>query len=108
MSNEQLQREHIERAIVRARDGVSERIDELDLRLRNDYDPKKLASEHAPKIIAGGLVVGLLVGFGLPKTLRRLIAIGIPVAFIAAKVRQQQLESDGAAAQLEAARDYPI
>lgn len=107
MSNHDLQREHIERAIARARDGVSDRIDELDFKLRNDYDPNRLASEHAPKIIAGGLVLGVLVGFGFPKTLRRLIAIGVPIAIIIAKIRaMQRVEAGAAPQQVGAAPDY--
>lgn len=88
------QKEHIERAIGRARDGVSERIDELDRRLRTTLDVKTLASQHAPKIVAGGAVLGFLVGFGMPKALRRLIGIGLPLAFVAMKVRDAR-NSDG-------------
>ena len=87
------QKVHIERAIGRARDGVSERIDELDRRLRTSLDVKSIASEHAPKIIAGGAVLGFLVGFGLPKPLRKIIGIGLPLAFVALKVRNARNES---------------
>lgn len=81
------QKVHIERAIDRARDGVSERIDELDRRLRTSLDVKSMASEHAPKIIAGGAVLGFLAGFGLPKALRRIIGIGVPLALVAMRLR---------------------
>ena len=81
------QKVHIERAIGRARDGVSERIDELDRRLRTSLDVKSMAREHAPKLIAGGAVLGFLVGFGLPTTLRKIIGIGLPLAFVALKVK---------------------
>ena len=57
----------VEHAIERARDGVSERIDELDRRLRTTLDFKSQAAEHAPQLVAGGAVVGFLVGFGFPK-----------------------------------------
>ena len=80
------QKVDIERAIERARDGVSERIDELDRRLRTSLDVKTMASEHAPKIIAGGAVVGFLVGFGMPRALRRIIGIGLPLALVAMRV----------------------
>ncbi len=79
----------IEREIVRARDGVSDRIDELDRRLRSTLDVKSFAREHANEIITGGAVVGFLVGFGLPKTLRRIVQIGVPLAFIGWKVKQK-------------------
>jgi hypothetical protein len=78
----------VERAIERARDGVSDRIDELDRRLRTTLDLKTFASEHAPQLIAGGAVVGFLAGFGFPKPLRRLIQFGVPIAVIAYKVKQ--------------------
>ena len=83
---DQEQKGDIEREIERARDGVSERIDELDRRLRTSLDVKSLASEHAPKIIAGGAVVGFLVGFGMPKALRKIVGIGLPLALVAMKV----------------------
>ena len=111
MDSMEVQREHIERAIARARDGVSDRINELDELVRNDYNPSKLVSEHAPKIIAAGLGLGLLVGFGLPKTLRRLIAIGVPLALVTMKVRNAIAEGAHEPAQVEAssgAVDYPI
>ncbi len=72
------EKQDIERAIDRARDGVGERIDELDRRLRSSLDVKSAAAEHAPEIIAGGAVLGFLAGFGFPKPLRRAGSIGIP------------------------------
>jgi hypothetical protein len=84
----------IEREIVRAREGVSDRIDELDRRLRSTLDIKSFAGEHANGIIAGGAVVGFLAGFGLPKTLRRIVQIGVPLAFIGWKVKQR-MSADG-------------
>jgi hypothetical protein len=87
----------IEREIERARDGVSERIDELDRRLRSTLDVKAFATEHANEIIAGGAVVGFLVGFGLPKTLRRIVQIGVPLALVGWKVKQKMsADGDGA------------
>jgi hypothetical protein len=84
------EKQHIEQQIERARDGVGDRIDELDQRLRTTFDFKTMAREHAPQIIAGGAVIGFLVGFGFPKPLRRLIQVGIPVALIAWKVKQSR------------------
>ena len=88
MGIEDQQRE-IEQSIERARDGVSDHIDELDRRLRSTLDVKSFAKEHANGIITGGAVVGFLVGFGLPKTLRRIVQIGVPLAFIGWKVKQK-------------------
>jgi hypothetical protein len=84
------QKVHIERAIERARDGVSERIDELDSKLRTQLDIRTIARQHAPELIAGGAVVGFLVGFGLPKILKRVVQIGIPLALVAYKVKQSR------------------
>lgn len=89
------QKVHIERAIERARDGVSERIDELDAKLRTQLDFKTIARQNAPAIVAGGAVIGFLVGFGLPKILKRTIQIGIPLALIVYKVRQSKAAADG-------------
>ncbi len=80
----------IEREIGRARDGVGERIDELDRRLRSTLDVKTFAREHAPQLVAGGAMVGFLVGFGFPKMLRRLVGIGIPLAILAMKVKKSR------------------
>ena len=87
------EKQQIEHAITTARDGVSERIDELDKRLRTTFDVKAHASEHAPQLIAGGAAVGFLFGFGFPKVLRRIIQIGVPLAFAAYKVKKSR---DGA------------
>lgn len=87
------QKVHIERAITRARDGVGDRIDELDRRLRTQFDVKAAMQEHAPELVAGGAVIGFLVGFGFPKLLRRAVVIGLPLALIALKVKNAQRES---------------
>ncbi len=88
------ERENIEREIERARDGVGNRIDELDRKLRTTLDFKSFASEHAPQLLAGGVVVGFLVGFGFPKPLRRVLQLGVPLALIAYKVKKAR--DDGA------------
>jgi len=90
------EKQDIERAIDRARDGVGERIDELDRRLRTSLDMKSAAAEHAPQIIAGGAVLGFLAGFGFPKPLRRALSIGIPLALIAMKFRKSRANGDSA------------
>jgi hypothetical protein len=89
------EKQDIERAIDRARDGVGERIDELDRRLRSSLDVKSAAAEHAPEIIAGGAVIGFLAGFGFPKPLRRAVSIGIPLALIALKFKKSRVNGDG-------------
>src|SRR5918994_2226017 len=81
------QKQYIERAIVRARDGVGDRIDELDQHLRTNLDPKTLARTYAPHLIAGGAVLGLIVGFGLPKVFRKVVTWGVPLAIIAMTIK---------------------
>jgi hypothetical protein len=81
------QKEHIQRAIVRARDGVGDRIDELDRHLRTNLDPKTIARTYAPHLIAGGAVLGIVVGFGFPKVFRKLITWGVPIGIIAMTVK---------------------
>lgn len=81
------EKQSIERAIVHARDGIGDRIDELDRHLRTNLDPKSLATAYAPQLIAGGAVLGVLVGFGMPKVFRKLITWGVPLAIVAATIR---------------------
>ncbi len=81
------EKQYIERAIVRARDGVGDRIDELDRHLRTNLDPKTLATTYAPQLIAGGAVLGVIVGFGLPKVFRKLVTWGVPLAIVAVTVK---------------------
>lgn len=88
MADEMDQKQHIERAITRARDGVGDRIDELDRHLRENLDPKMLARSYAPQLIAGGAVLGVIVGFGLPKVFRKLVTWGVPIAIVAMTVKQ--------------------
>jgi hypothetical protein len=82
------EKQNVERQIVAARDGIGHSIDELDRQLRRSLDVKTLAAEHAPQLIAGGAVVGFLVGFGFPRFFRRAIAVGVPVAMAAWKIKQ--------------------
>jgi len=81
------QKEVIERSIVRARDGVGDRIDELDRHLRTNLDPKTIAKTYAPQMIAGGAVLGVIVGFGLPKVFRKLVTWGVPLAIVAMTIK---------------------
>jgi hypothetical protein len=89
------ERENIEREIERARDGVGDRIDELDRKLRSALDFKSFASEHAPELVAGGAVVGFLVGFGFPKPLMRVLQLSVPLALIAYKVKKARQDGAG-------------
>ncbi len=84
------ERRVIQQQIERAREGVGDRIDELDHHLRATLDFTTMVREHATKIVAGGAVVGFLVGFGFPRKLGRLIAAGVPVAMFAWKVKQSR------------------
>lgn len=87
-------KQHIELAIERARDGVSEHIDEIDRRLRSSLDFGQMAGDHAPQFLAAGAVVGLLIGLGAPKIVTRGLQLGVPL-FIAVQVmkkRQAALE----------------
>ena len=88
------EKQDIERSIERARDGVSDRIDELDRRLRTSLDFKSKASEHAPEIVAGGALLGLLVGFGFPKVFKLALKVGIPVAIVVYAVKLRNDSSD--------------
>lgn len=95
MKNEHV-KQHIEVAIDRARERVSDRIDALDGKLRDQLDFQKVAGEHAPQIIAAGVAFGFLVGLGVPKVLLRSIQIGVPVWLavrVVRKRREQAAES---------------
>lgn len=83
---EEREKVDIERTIERAREGVSERIDELDRRLRTSLDIQSAASAHAPQIVAGGAAIGFLVGFGFPRMLKTLLKIGVPLALVSLAV----------------------
>jgi hypothetical protein len=82
------EKQDIERAIERARDGVGSRIDELDRRLRSTLDIKSAASEHAPKLIAGGAALGFLVGFGFPRIFKKLLKVCVPLAIVGLAVKR--------------------
>lgn len=88
------EREIIGKSIDRARDGVSDRIDELDARLRATLDVKSKAREHAPKIIGAGAIAGFLAGFGFPKGFRRVLMIGLPLAFAALQFKGRSRGAD--------------
>jgi hypothetical protein len=94
MAENEQEKQSIERAIVRARDGVGNRIDELDRHLRTNLSPTTLASTYAPQIIAGGAVLGVIVGFGVPKVFRRLITWGVPVAILAVTIKNARQSED--------------
>jgi hypothetical protein len=96
------EKKEVEQAIERARDGVSGHIDELDRRLRTSFDFSNFAAEHSKELVAGGAVVGFLVGFGMPKMLRRTVSIAVPLALIAMKIRKARLAGgDGTSSDYE-------
>lgn len=88
MAQDDEQKAHIQKAIERARDGVGVRIDELDQHLRSNLDPKMLARSYAPQLIAGGAVLGIIVGFGLPKVFRKAVTWGVPLAILTMAVKK--------------------
>lgn len=94
MADVENQKVHIERAIERARDGVSDRIDELDRRLRTTLDVRSAVTEHAPQIVAGGAAVGFLVGFGFPSLFRKVLKVGIPIALVSLAVMKARSGDD--------------
>ncbi len=88
------EKQQLDQTIESARDRVGDRIDELDRRIRKQLDIKSIAAEHAPQLVAGGAVVGFLVGFGFPKVVKRVLQIGIPVALIAVRVNKMRGNGD--------------
>lgn len=84
------EKQQLDQTIEGARDRVGDRIDELDRRIRKQLDFKSIASEHAPQLVAGGAVIGFLVGFGFPKVVKRIIQIAVPVALIAVRVNKMR------------------
>ena len=88
------EKQYIERAIVRARDGVGDRIDELDRHLRENLDPKTLARSYAPQLVAGGAVLGIIVGFGLPKVFRKVVTWGVPLGILAMTIKNARDAQD--------------
>lgn len=95
MSDLEHQKQHVELAIERARDGVANRIDELDQRLRTTLDVKTQLSEHAPQIVAGGAAVGFLVGFGFPAIFRKVLKVGVPIALVSLAVLKARSSGNG-------------
>ncbi len=84
------EKQQLDQTIENARERVGDRIDELDRRIRRQLDLKTIASEHATELVAGGAVVGFLVGFGFPKVIKRVIQIAIPVAMFAMRVKKMR------------------
>ncbi len=84
------EKETIEREIERARAGVGNGIDELDRKLRASLDFQSFAAQHAPQLMAGGAVVGFLVGFGFPKQIMRVAGLAVPLALAAYKLKKSR------------------
>lgn len=87
-------REHIELAIGRAREGVGDRIDEIEERLRGALDIRQQASTHAPELMLAGLTIGFIIGVGAGRTLVKLVQFGIPIA-LAAKLAKAKIDAGG-------------
>lgn len=85
-------RSHIETAIERAREGMSESIDELDRRVRESLNFRQMAADHAPQVLVAGAAFGFLLGLGVPRVILRTIQIGIPIA-IAVQIAKKRREA---------------
>lgn len=83
-------REHIELAIGRAREGVGDRIDEIEERLRGALDIREQASSHTPELVLAGLTIGFIIGIGAGRTLVKLVQFGIPIA-LATKLAKSKI-----------------
>lgn len=95
-------RQQIERSIDEAREGLSERIDQLDEKLRKDFDLNKIASEHAVQLMGAGAAIGLVLGIGVPRAVLRMMQIGIPIGIaIAVAKKAHELQEEGESSQDE-------
>jgi hypothetical protein len=96
-TSDQSIREQIERSITEARDGLSEKIDQLDQKLKDELDFSRLASEHAAQLMGAGAAIGFVLGLGVPRAILRLLQIGVPIglAVAIAKRVQEIREEDG-------------
>jgi len=63
--------------------------------LRKTLDIESAASVHAPQLVAGGAVVGFLVGFGFPKAVKLLLKFGIPIAAVTFAAKKYAASHDG-------------
>jgi hypothetical protein len=70
---------HIERAIGRARQGVGERIDEIDKNLRSRLDWKRQAGDHAVEVVVAGTALGFFLAVGGAKTVVRAVQLTFPI-----------------------------
>lgn len=104
-STDDAARERLERKIQEARDGLSERIDELDAKLRRELDLQKVASEHAVQLMGAGAAIGLVLGVGVPRAILRLLQIGVPIgiAIVVAKRVSEMQEEENEESENEAA-----
>lgn len=93
-SGDEAVRQQIERSIEAARDEISGRIDELDRKLRTEFDLNKIASEHAIQLMGAGAAIGFVFGVGVPRAILRLIQIGVPIGIAIAVARRVHEASD--------------
>jgi hypothetical protein len=87
-------RQQIERSIEVARDEISGRIDDLDRKLRTEFNLNKIASEHAIQLMGAGAAIGFVFGVGVPRAILRLIQIGVPIGIAVAVAKRVHEASD--------------
>lgn len=90
MSETDLQKNHAVREIIRARGELSADIQQLGDKLRRTQ--RQAPRDHAPKLVAGAAVAGILAGFAAPEVLKKALKWGGPIALaaVAVKLRKQQ------------------
>jgi len=93
-SGDEAVRQHIERTIEAARDEISGRLDDLDRKLRKEFDLNKIASEHAVQLMGAGAAIGFVFGVGVPRAILRLIQIGVPISLAIAVAKRVHDASD--------------
>jgi len=87
MGRDQAKRAEIESTIESARQNITKTIDEIDSRIRGQLDIRKMASEHAPQMMAAGAAFGFMLGYGVPKVFLRTAQIGVPIVIAVQLVR---------------------
>lgn len=87
-------RVQIERSIEAAREGISGGIEELDRRLRTEFNLNRIASEHAVQLMGAGAAIGFVFGVGVPRAILRLIQIGVPIGIAIAVAKRVHEASD--------------
>lgn len=97
MSGDEAVRQQIEAAIDAARDEISGRLDDLDQKLRKEFNLNKIASEHAVQLMGAGAAIGFVFGVGVPRAVLRMLQIGIPIGIAVAVAKRVHEASDAEA-----------